>query len=448
MASSDEAHGRTRDRAVVHAAGAAVVSRLVMAVTTILTLAIAARSLSQPEVGVVVVLTTLAVFLGFGDFGLGTLLMTRLPAVHARGDEAGSRALVGTTFSTLTGSAVAFLAAGAVGAYALPWPELLGAEELSESTLRLAVLIIVACGSASIPAGIGARILAAMQSGYVVHLWNAASGLVALLLVVGLSVSDAPFWLYVLAIAGTPTLLAALQTAWVFWRRFPHLRPASLSVSLSSALELVRSGGLFAIMSVCTVVSYYIDSLVVSSILGASEAAVFSLAARMFVLVGGTLSIASQQMWPALADAIARGHIDWARSRYRRTLVVSTSINTLGCLFLVALGQQLSAIWVGEALEPPMSLLIALGLYTVVSTTVTQSVYVLAAVEKVKEIALLGVVMTVVNVALSILLTREIGIEGPILGSLAALLLVMVGPAIVLTRRELSRLDVSAATAA
>ncbi|HET7735953.1 MAG TPA: hypothetical protein VFK52_08275 [Nocardioidaceae bacterium] len=445
---SDEAHGRTRDRAVVHAAGAAVVSRLVMALTTVLTLAIAARSLSQPEVGVVVVLTTLAVFLGFGDFGLGTLLMTRLPAVHARGDEAGSRELVRTTFSTLTGSAAAFLAAGAVGAYALPWPQLLGAEELSESTLRLAVLIIFACGSVSIPASIGARILASMQSGYVVHLWNAANGVIAMLLVATLSVSDAPFWLYVVAIAGTPTVLAVLQTAWVFRRRFPQLRPVSLSVSLSSALELVRSGGLFAIMSVCTVVSYYIDSLVVSSVLSASDAAVFALAARMFVLVGGTLSIASQQMWPALADAIARGHIDWARSRYRRTLVISTSINAFGCLFLVVLGQQLSVIWVGKALEPPMSLLVALGLYTVVSTTVTQSVYVLAAVEKVKAIALLGVVMTVVNLALSIVLTREVGIEGPILGSLAALLLVLVGPVVVLTRRELSRLDVSAAAAA
>jgi len=414
-----------------------------MAATTLLSLAIAARALSQPEVGVVVVLTTLAVFLGFGDFGLGTLLMTRLPAVHARGDAEGSRTLVGTTFSTLLGTGALFLVAGAAIAYALPWPTLLGAEELEHATLRAAVLIVFICGSLSIPASIGARILASMQSGYVVHLWNAASGMCVLVLVWAFSLADAPSWLYVLAIAGTPTVLAVLQTTWVFWRRFPHLRPSTLAVSLGTALALVRSGGLFAIMAICTVISYNIDSLVVSSIMGAADAAVFALAVRMFVLVGGTLSLASQQMWPALVDAIARGHIDWARSRYRRTLVISTSLNAVACLVLVLLGQWLSEIWVGEALKPPMSLLIVLGIYTVVSTTVTQSVYLLAAVEKVKAIAICGVLMTVVNVALSIELTRHIGLVGPILGSLGALVFVLGVPVIVLTRREFSRLQVA-----
>lgn len=441
MSKFDEAHDRTRDRAVVHAAGAAVISRLVMALTLILTLAIAARALSQSELGVVVVLTTLAVFLGFGDLGLGALLMTRLPAVHARGDAEGSRTLVGTTFSTLAGTGSLFLAAGAIGAYVLPWPSLLGAEHLPQSSVRLAVLIVFISGSLAIPAGIGARILASMQRGYVVHVWHAANGLLVLMLVWAFSFFDAPSWLYVLAIAGTPTVLAILQTTWVFWRRFPQLRPASLSVSFGVALALVRSGGLFAIMSVCTVISYTIDPLVVSSILGAADAAVFALAARMFVLVGGTLALAGQQMWPALADAIARGHIDWARSRYRRTLAVSTSINAFACLMLVVLGQWLSEIWVGEALKPPMALLVSLGVFTVVTTCVTQAVYLLAAVEKVKEIATLGVLMTAVNLALSIVLTQQIGIAGPILGSLGALVLVLVGPVIVLTRREFSRLD-------
>lgn len=441
MTSFDEEHSRTRDRAVMSAAGAAVLARLVMALTLILTLAIAARALSQTELGVVVVLTTLAVFLGFGDFGLGAVLMTRLPAVHARGDVQGSRALVGTTFSTLIGTGGFFLGAGAVGAYVLPWPSLLGAEQLPTSTVRLAVLIVFTCGSLAIPAAIGSRILASMQSGYVVHLWNAVNGVAVLVLVWVFSLSDAPSWAYVVAISGTPTLLAILQTSWVFWRKFPQLRPASLSVSFSAARALVWSGGLFAIMSICTVISYNIDSLVVSSLLGAADAAVFALAARMFILVGGTLSLAGQQMWPALADAITRGHIDWARSRYRRTLLISTSINALACLVLVALGQRLSVIWLGDALKPPMSLLIVLGVYTVVSTTVTQSVYLLAAVEKVKAIAIFGVLMTVVNVVLSIELTKHIGIVGPIVGSLVALVLVLAVPAIVLTRREFSRLE-------
>lgn len=443
IAESDEAHGRTRDRAVVSAAGAAVLSRLVLAATMIGTLAIAARALSPTELGVVIVLTTLAVFLGFGDLGLGSVLMTRLPAVHARGDVDGARALVGTMLSSLGGLGAAFLVAGVAGAYVLPWSSLLGAEQMPLSSVRGAVLIVAVCGSLSIPASIGSRILVAMQSGYVVHLWNIVNGLTGLLLVAACSLLDAPFWLYALVIAGTPVVLATCQTIWVLGWRFPQLRPTSLAVSFSTAFALVRSGGWFAIMSISTVISYNIDSLVVSSILGAEEAAVFALAARMFILAGSTLSLAGQQMWPALADAIARGHVAWARSRHRRTLVVSTSLNTAGCLVLVVLGQWISEIWVGEGLKPPMSLLIVLGAYTVLSTFVAQSAYLLAAVEQVRTVAILGLVMTAANVALSIVFTHLVGITGPILGSLTALAIVFTGPVLYLTHREFSRLDSS-----
>ena len=439
---SHEAHGRTRDRAVMSAAGAAILSRLVTAATMIGTLAIAARALTPTELGVVVVLTMLAVFLGFGDLGLGSVLMTRLPAVHARGDSEDARTLVGTMLSTLAVLGALFLAAGSASVYLLPWQSLLGAEQLAPSTVRTAVLIVVACGSVSIPAGLGARILAAMQRGYVVHLWHMVSGLVSLGLVGACAVVDTPTWTFVLVIAGTPVVIAVTQTAWVLGARFRQLRPHSLAVALPTALDLVRSGGWFAIMSVCTVISYNIDSLVVSSILGADDAAVFALAARMFILTGSTLSLAGQQMWPALADAIHRGHFSWARSRYRRTLVLSTSINAVGCLVLVLLGQQIAVIWVGEALKPPMSLLVVLGVYTVVSTWVAQSAYLLAAVEQVRTVAILGLVMTVLNVALSIAFTQQFGITGPILGSLTALLLVLFGPVVFLTRRELNRLDV------
>ncbi len=65
--------GKQRDRAVLHAAFSAIGSRAITTVTTVLTLAVAAHSLTRSEFGVVGVLTTLVVFLGFADFGLGTM---------------------------------------------------------------------------------------------------------------------------------------------------------------------------------------------------------------------------------------------------------------------------------------------------------------------------------------------------------------------------------------
>jgi hypothetical protein len=96
----------------------------------------------------VVVLTTLEVFL---PSVLGAVLMTRLPRVRTGGD-AGARPLVGTTLTTPADTGAFFLFVGVIGAHILPWASLLGAEELSQSSGRVAVLIVFVSGSLSIPA--------------------------------------------------------------------------------------------------------------------------------------------------------------------------------------------------------------------------------------------------------------------------------------------------------
>ncbi|HSY16201.1 MAG TPA: lipopolysaccharide biosynthesis protein [Jatrophihabitantaceae bacterium] len=432
--------GKQRDAAVLKAAGAAVASRLLTSLTAVLTLAIAARSLSAAQLGVVAVLTTLVVFLGFGDFGLGTLLMTRLPAANARGDDEGKKTVVEVTLSTLCVTGLLVVAAGGASAYLLPWPALLGAKGLDASGVRLAVLVFFGCGGLSIPATVGARVYAAMQRSAVLHVWNAVAGVLTLITTTFCAVFGTAAWTYVFALAGVPMLVGLLETYWALTRAFPELRPRTLLVRPALAVAFLRSGALFAVLTISTVISYNIDSLVVSSVLGASAAAVFTVASRIFVLVGGTLSLAGQQMWSSLADAIGRGDIAWARSRYRRALVASTSVNGVVCLVLVVIGRWLSRFWVGGGLVPPLSLLIVLAIYTVYSTTVIQASYLLAAIEKVKALAIAGMIMAPVNLVLSVLLTRRYGLTGPVLGSIIALAVVLTGPVVWLTWRQFAAL--------
>ena len=93
--------------------------------------------------------------------------------------------------------------------------------------------------------------------------------------------------------------------------------------------------------------------------------------------------------------------------------------------------------WVGRGLEPSHRLLLVIAIYTVYSTATTQASYLLAAVEKVKAIAIIGVIMAAVNVAASIAFTHLYGITGPILGSIFPLVFIMTIPLIVLCRRQL-----------
>jgi O-antigen/teichoic acid export membrane protein len=431
----------TRDRALLRAAATAILSKVLTAVSTVVALAICAHELSKGQLGVVAVLSALAVFLGFGDFGLGARLMTHLPPANARGDTAEMRRLVTITFSTLCGFGLAVTVLGVASAYLTPWPSLLGATSLNSSDVRLCVVCFFLSGALAIPASLASRVLSAMQRSSTVYEWFIASAVFSLGLTIVDAAVHAPMWPYVIALAGIPTLVAVVQTIWVFVHLYPELRPTTLVAPRRDVTVFVRSGLLFAIYNTSALVAYCLDSLVVSSNLGAGTAAVFSLASRMFVLVYGTLLLAGQQMWSALADAIARRDMAWVRTRYNHVLVASASISIVGCGFLVALGRPLTRWWFGANLVPPISLLIVLAIWTVYSAMILQASYVLLAIDKIRMLAVASMIMAPVNLGFSIWLTQRYGITGPILGSIIGLVFIMTVPIIVSTRRELQRFE-------
>ena len=441
MAATAAELGQQRDRALVWAAIAALGSRVIAMIATVLTLAFAARALHVDQFGIVALLTTLAIFLGFGDFGLGTLLMTRLPAAIARGDQKGANELVTTTFNTLLRIGLVLVGGGVASAFFVPWQTVLGAHHLSASSIRFDMIAFWISGGWAIPSTLGSRVLAAMQRASVVYVWNAAAAVLSMVVTAVCAVEHAPVWVYVVGIAGGPTFLGTIQTVWVLGFKFPRLCPSTLHIEWRTMLATLKTGGLFAVMTVSAAVSYYIDGLVVSAVMGVAAAAVFTVAARLFSLVGGTISLAGQQMWSALSDAITRGDMAWVRSRYRRVLVISTAVNTAACVFLVVAGQELSRIWVGAKYIPPISLLIVSAIWTVYSTSVIQASYLLAAAERIKTVAMCGLIMTPINLGVSILLTKWYGLTGPLLGSIIAMALVFMIPIIVLTRRLMSDLE-------
>lgn len=425
--------GKRRDRALISAAGSTLVSRLVNALAMVLGLAVAARHLSQDELGVVAVLTSLTLLLGLTDLGLGNLMMTRLPAARAREDLLEQQSIVAAVLSTLTAVGVLLGGLGAVSAYVVDWPSLLGVDQGLAGPTRTAVCVFFLLGGIGVPGAVGPRVLTSLQRSAEVQIWTLGASIISLALTVVCAAVDAPLWAWVASLAGILGVSAALQTALVLGRQLPELRPSSLRMPVSVCLAFMRASAMYAVLGVSAGVMFAVDALVVSAVLGPEQAAVFALATRIFGLVGSTLSLAGMQMWAALSDAIARQDLIWIRSRYKRVLLLSAAVTASACAVLVAVGRELTRVWVGADLVPPWSLLLSLALATVCQTVTIQASYLLAAAERVNAMAVAGVIAAVVNLGASIALTHRYGVAGPALGSLVALVLVLAPAVVVLT---------------
>ena len=414
-------------------------SRVITALATLVNIGLAARSLTIAELGVLSVLSALLLYFNFGDFGMGSVIMTRLPPAHARRDFMAMRQVVSAALSAMMIVAATATAIGVASIWFFPWQVVLGAETVAWSEVRAAVLVLVVTGTVGIVGSVGSRVLAALQRGTLLRVCDSIAAVTSMLAVTACAVLEGPIWAYLLAIFAPFTASWLLQLGYVMVR-YPYLKFGPKDLDLAVGLRFLRDGTAFAVLSFGWVVTYTLDAIVVASVLGASQAAIFSIAVRLFGLVSGTLTLAGQQMWPAMGEAIARGDVAWVRTRFRRSILTAAVASSVSSAVLVLVGPTFARLWVGEELVPSQSLFIVFGIWTVYITVAVQYSLMLLAAEKIRLLAGLGLVVAAVNLAVSIILTRELGIVGPVIGSLVAACSVQLVPMIVMTRRFTDRL--------
>jgi O-antigen/teichoic acid export membrane protein len=241
----------------------------------------------------------------------------------------------------------------------------------------------------------------------------------------------------VLACAGVPAGVSAVQTTWVLTRGHVPLRPARALVTGPAVRSLSRLSGLFFVLNVAVAVAFSSDAVIVAAGLGAAAAATFAVGLRLFGALGSVLAGASQQLWTAVADALACGDVAWARARVCRVvgLTLAAAVPLAGGLVLAA--GPVARMWLGAAFVPSLPLRLAFAVWTVYWLLMTQLSYVLSAAAVVGPQVVMALAMAGLNVALSVWLTARVGTAGPLVGSLLAHLVCSGVPTVLMVARVL-----------
>ena len=227
----------------------------------------------------------------------------------------------------------------------------------------------------------------------------------------------------VLALAGAPIAIALVNTADFFWRLRPDLRPRTGDVHLGAMHRLSTDGALFLVLQICAAIMFQTNAIIIAQLLGAGEVAEFAVADRMFSVVGVVLSLVLTPLWPAYGEAVARGDLGWVRRTLRRSLILAAASSTLLALLFVVAGPVLLRWWVGAAVSPPFSLLVALGIWKIVESVGSTVAMFLNGVNEIAIQAAFAVVAATASVALRIWWAPRFGVTGVMAGTIAAYLL-------------------------
>ncbi|MBK9180785.1 MAG: oligosaccharide flippase family protein [Acidimicrobiales bacterium] len=434
---------RLRSRRAAAGTTLGVVARVLSAAVGLLTVPIALDAVGEADYGIWMTVLSLTAFLTAADLGLNQAVVSRTAAALARGRRDEAARYVSTAFTATLAIAVGVAVVLAVAIPLVPWATLFGLDPSGASDAESLAAVLGLVFLVNLPLTTVAETRNALQEAWVHNLFLVVGTLVG---VTGLLVAvwtDAGIAAMAGALAGGPVAVMVVNGA-LLLRRHPWLRPRPSQVRRRDVRELLGSGGALVVVRTSMLLLTTLDAVVIAAVLGTDEVTGYVVPARVVYLGTTVVGMALLPLWPAVADALARRDPAWARRTVERTLAAVIASTTLAGLLYVAFGQAAVRVWTGGAVEPPLSLLVALAVAFVVFSVANVLFVYLSGAQVLRPQAVAWAVMAALNVALSVILTRHLGILGPAVATTISLGVAVVVPSVALTRASLRREERSA----
>ncbi|MGC2108346.1 MAG: lipopolysaccharide biosynthesis protein, partial [Candidatus Korobacteraceae bacterium] len=388
----------SRYRRIAEAVWSGGAARLLTTATALISLPMAVRYLGPERYGVWATVTTTAVWLNLLDLGIANTLTNHISRAYALDDRAAATRSL-TNALALTGGVAAL--AGIASAAVFPrinWSSLFNVSAgVSAGEVRHTVAAAVVLMLLGLIGNLGNKLLAGYQE---LHRGNyaACAGVAASLLGLasGILLRVSMPVLFVMS-AGSLTLANLAMLAAVVTRLKPWLHPRLSLIDRRSICELFESGWSFFLIQVAAVVVFSSDNLVVSHYLGAAEVTPYSVTWRLVSLAAVLQSLIFPALWPAYAEAYAKGDYRWIRRTFAGTMKATLTLNICCVIGLVAFGRELIRIWAGPSAVPSQPLLLAMGVWAIISGFMSVESCLLAALNRTREQAFLSIVAAVVN---------------------------------------------------
>jgi O-antigen/teichoic acid export membrane protein len=436
--SSLDAHtrGSERNRRAVITGSAATLARVVQISTSLITVPLTLKYLGNERFGLWMTISSVLAMAAFADFGIGNGVLSTVAKAFGRDDRKGIREAISSGFAVLSSIAAVLLLSFFTIYRFIPWADffrVVSPEARSEAGPALAIFAV--CFALNISMDVVQRAQLGLQEGYRYGLWQLCGSILGFIGVL------TGIWFHVnlptlvIAIAGAPVFATTLNAVHFFGFFRPDLRPNWHFVSRDVIVQIARLGALFFILQLAVSISYSSDNIVLTRILGPLAVAQYAVPSRLFSLIAIVTSFMTTPLWPAYGEALERRDHLWIRRTLYRSLVLVTGVSIVLSAALVAFGHRIIHIWVGSSINPPLMLLAALGISSVLCAVASTIGMFLNGLSVVRFQVILAIVGSIANVLISVYLTRRIGIPGVVYGTILSQFFIGFVPYYVFVRR-------------
>jgi O-antigen/teichoic acid export membrane protein len=389
-------------------------ARALLVATPAVTLPLVTDGLGTLNYGAYAVVTAIAYFLPWADFGVSLSMITAVSQASGRGDRGAIRAVVSTGFAMLMSVGTVLLGVALLLWAFVDWRAVLGLTDPGVTAdVPLAVLCVLASFAAGIPANLGMKVMLGLQMERAFAFWQTASvPVVIAAVVVGHHIGAGLPW-FVLATVGTPNAVAVVASLWLFCRARPDVAPRFALVDRARLRPMLALGSAFAVNSAAWAVSHATSSIVISHAVGAGAAGVYNISERLSIVSFLVFQSLLLPLWPMFGAGLAAGDYATARARLRVAALVSAVVGVAASAVFVWAAPTVIRVWLGEAYVPPAGLLVALAVCAVIQFVAEPFTLVLNGAGAKVFLLVSALSLAAVTLPMSVLLANVVGVAGP-----------------------------------
>lgn len=315
--------------------------------------------------GIWLTISSVLLWLGYLDLGLGSGLKNKLSEALARSDFNRAKKLISTAYFTIglimSSVAILFFSFGKylnyVKIFGNPDPSIISDQMLFSTVNIVAYVFILRFIFQLIN-----PIMDAIQKLF----WTKIIFFISQLIILGALLIVKSFVEPNIIILGlifslSPVLCLLIGTLVLFWKH-EYLRPSFLNVDLSLVGDIYSIGFKFLLIQINMLVLFQSSNFIIINFIGSPEVVKYNIAFNLFSMMNIAFSTIAAPYWAAYANAWFQNDINWIRNAQKKLFYIWFGIVSVSFLVLL-FSDFIYHIWIGNRVNISFSLSLSIYIY-------------------------------------------------------------------------------------
>ena len=391
--------------------------KVVSIVLSLLIVPLTINYVSPEQYGIWLTVSSIVAWISYFDLGLGHGLRNKFAESKAKGHVDTMTKYVSTAYALFFIIFASIFVFFLFGNQFIDWNDFLKISQVDNAFLQRLMLIVVGFFCLMMFFKIINSLLLGDQRTGLASGVSVADQLFSLIAIIVIAKVTEPSLIYLsFANFGIPCVVLLLISLYLFSKKgfFSICRPSLKKIDFTLTKDLLGLGIKFFIIQFSLLFIFQFVNIIISRNCGQLAVTQYNISYKYFNMLHMASVIIMTPYWSAFTDAYAKGDMVWMKSQYKK-LTKFTLYALLASVAMLAIAPIFFKIWLGDSVEIPFSLHIAMGLYISSMVVAGIQMYILNGIGKVTVQVIIYIFFALVSIPSMDFLSKSYGLFGILL---------------------------------